>query len=100
MIELEGVTQHYGVRPVLRNIDFTVETGKLVAIIGPNGMGKSTLLSVMAGVLSPQCGTVSIDGLVRKSTVEAELAIRQQTVFLPDRPWLPKNRTGREFLMG
>lgn len=100
MIQLEHVTQHYGVRPVLRDVDFTVETGKLVAIIGPNGMGKSTLLSVIAGVLTPQRGRVSIDGLVRKSSVEAELAIRRQTVFLPDRPWLPKNRTGREFLMG
>ena len=89
MIQLQQVTQHYGVRPVLRRIDLTIETGELVAVIGPNGMGKSTLLSVMAGVLSPQHGKVLIDGLERKSTVEQELAIRQRTVFLPDRPWLP-----------
>lgn len=100
MIQLQQVTQHYGVRPVLRRIDLTIETGELVAVIGPNGMGKSTLLSVMAGVLSPQHGKVLIDGLERKSTVEQELAIRQRTVFLPDRPWLPKYRTGREFLIG
>lgn len=100
MIQLQNVTQHYGVRPVLRDVDFAVDAGRLVAIIGPNGMGKSTLLSVIAGVLSPQRGTVTINGLVRKSTVDAELAIRQRTVFLPDRPWLPKSRTGREFLMG
>jgi ABC-type multidrug transport system ATPase subunit len=63
-------------------------------------MGKSTLLSVMAGILSPQHGTVLIDGMRRKSTVEDELTIRQRTVYLPDKPWLPKNRTGREFLIG
>jgi len=62
-------------------------------------MGKTTLLSVMAGVLTPQRGTVEINGLVRRSSVEAELAIRRQAVFLPDRPWLPKHRTGREFLL-
>jgi ABC-2 type transport system ATP-binding protein len=100
MIRLEQVTQHYSVRPVLKRISLTIEAGELVAVIGPNGMGKSTLLSVMAGILSPQHGKVFIDGMERKSTVEQELAIRQRTVFLPDKPWLPKNRTGREFLIG
>ncbi len=100
MIQLQEVTQHYGVRPVLRRVSLTIETGELVAVIGPNGMGKSTLLSVMAGVLSPQHGTVLIDGMERKSTVEQELTIRERTVYLPDKPWLPKNRTGREFLIG
>lgn len=99
MIELTDVTQHYGVRPVLKRINLTIQTGRLVAIIGPNGMGKSTLLGVMAGVLSPQHGTVSIDGRLRKATVESELSIRRSTVYLPDKPWLPKDRTGREFLI-
>lgn len=99
MIELTDVTQHYGLRPVLKKIDLRVESGELVALVGPNGMGKSTLLSVMAGALSPQHGRVLINGLERKSSVEAELRIRCQTVYLPDRPWLPKNRTGREYLM-
>lgn len=99
MIELQGVTQHYGVRPVLRRVNLRVESGELVAIVGPNGMGKSTLLGVVAGALSPQHGRVLVNGLERKSTVDAELAIRMKTVFLPDRPWLPKNRTGREYLM-
>ncbi|MBM4074235.1 MAG: ABC transporter ATP-binding protein [Planctomycetes bacterium] len=99
LIQIQGVTQHYGVRPVLKRIDLTINAGQLVAIIGPNGMGKSTLLGVMAGTLSPQHGRVLINGLERKSTVEAELAIRRTTVFLPDKPWLPKTQTGREFLM-
>lgn len=100
MIQLDDVTQHYGVRPVLRKINLTIETGHLVAIIGPNGMGKSTLLGVMAGTLSPQKGTVTINGLIRKSNVEDELSIRRTTVFLPDKPWLPRNQTGREYLIG
>jgi ABC-2 type transport system ATP-binding protein len=98
MIELQEVTQHYGIRPVLKRIDLQVETGELVALVGPNGMGKSTLLGVMAGILSPQQGRVFIGGLERKSSPEAELAIRRISVYLPDRPWLPKNRTGREYL--
>ena len=99
MIELHDVTQHYGVRPVLRGITLRIERGEVVTILGPNGMGKSTLLGVMAGVLSPQRGTVWIDGLKRRGSEEDELAIRKMTVYLPDQPWLPGSSTGREFLL-
>ena len=99
MIELEDVTQHYGVRPVLRGINLRIERGEVVVILGPNGMGKSTLLGVMAGVLSPQHGTVTIDGKRRRGSEEEELAIRSMTVFLPDQPWLPLGPTGRDFLL-
>ncbi len=99
MIELVDVTQHYGVRPVLRGISLRIERGEVVTILGPNGMGKTTLLGVMAGVLSPQHGLVLIDGLVRRRSEEEELAIRKRSVYLPDQPWLPGNRTAREFLL-
>ncbi|MBI1367160.1 MAG: ATP-binding cassette domain-containing protein [Planctomycetes bacterium] len=99
MIKLEHITQHYGVRPVLRDLSLTVERGELVALMGPNGMGKSTTLAVMAGVLWPQKGRVVIDGRVRRACVDDELAIRRSVVYLPDHPWLPANRTGREFLV-
>ncbi len=99
MIELRGVTHHYGVRPVLRGVDLRVDRGEVVVILGPNGMGKSTLLGVMGGTLAPYRGTVAIDGRVRRSSVEDELAIRKTAVYLPDQPWLPGNRTGREFLL-
>ena len=92
MIELLDVTQHYGVRPVSAGISLRIERGEVVTILGPNGMGKSTLLGVMAGVLSPQRGTVLIDGLKRRGSEEEELAIRKMTVYLPDQPWLPATR--------
>ena len=99
MIRLSGVTQHYGVRPVLEDLDLEIDGAGVTAIVGPNGMGKTTLLSVMAGVLSPQHGVVEINGFIRRSSEEDELEIRRQAVFLPDRPWIPKHRTGREFLL-
>jgi ABC-2 type transport system ATP-binding protein len=99
MIRVVELTQHYGVRPVLRQVQMEIRSGELVIILGPNGMGKSTLLNVMAGVLSPQKGYVEIDGQRRRSSEEAELAVRRKTVFLPDHPWLPTNNSGREFLM-
>src|SRR5438132_1021770 len=99
MIELDGVTQHYGIRPVLKRIDLRIERGELVVIVGPNGMGKTTLLSVMGGVLQPQHGYVQIDGLRRRHSVEDEVTIRRTAVFLPDHSFLPFQQTGREFLL-
>jgi len=99
MIELVDVTQHYGVRPVLKRIQLRIERGELAVIVGPNGMGKTTLLAVMGGVLQPQHGYAAIDGVRRRQSVEDELTVRRRAVYLPDHPWLPGLRTGREFLL-
>ena len=84
---------------MLHRINLRIERGEVVIILGPNGMGKSTLLGVMAGVLSPQHGTVTIDGKLRRGSEEEELAIRAMTVYLPDQAWLPLGPTGRDFLL-
>jgi ABC-type multidrug transport system ATPase subunit len=98
MIKIVDLVQHYGIKPVLKNINLEVHPGELLALMGPNGMGKSTLLSVMAGILSPQKGYVEINGVRRRSSVEGEKAIRQQVFVLPDFPWLPPQATGREYI--
>lgn len=99
MIELRDVTQHYGVKPVLRGINLRITQGEIVVVVGPNGMGKSTLLGVMGGTLQPQHGEIRINGMRRRSSEDVERAIRRQAVYLPDHPWLPAQRTGREFLL-
>src|SRR5581483_12139061 len=99
MIELVNVTQHYGVRPVLRRVNLRGERGELAVIVGPNGMGKTTVLAVLAGVLQPQHGYAAIDGIRRRQSVADEQALRRRAVYLPDQPWLPSLRTGREFLL-
>ncbi len=70
-----------------------------MALMGPNGMGKSTLLGVMAGYLVPIRGFVEIDGNRRRRSPEEENAIRKQTFYLPAEPWLPGSMTGREWLL-
>jgi ABC-2 type transport system ATP-binding protein len=100
MIRVVEVTQHYSVRPVLRHVSLEIDRGEMVTILGPNGMGKSTLLGVMAGVIQPQKGFSEIDGLRRYGSADEESAIRKLVYYLPDHPWLPKTRTGREFLFG
>lgn len=100
MIEVTDVLHHYGIRPILQDVSLEVQTGKTLAIIGPNGSGKTTLLNLIAGLASPAEGTIRINGRVRRESVDVELAIRQETVFLPAVPWFPTNITGRNFLLG
>ena len=59
--EAKGLAIGYGA-PLLRDIDITAERGKILAIIGPNGAGQSTLLKTLAGQLSAQGGTLLLDG--------------------------------------
>jgi iron(III) transport system ATP-binding protein len=61
---IEGVTKSYGTTPVLHGVDLAVETGTLTAILGASGVGKTTLLRVIAGFEFADAGSVTIDGTV------------------------------------
>lgn len=61
-IELENITLAYRDKVVLSNLGLTVPTGKVCALIGPNGSGKTSLLRIMAGLIKPAAGKVSLLG--------------------------------------
>ena len=62
MIDARGLVLGYRERVVLRDVTFALHAHELVAIVGPNGSGKSTLLRALGGTLTPQAGSVAIDG--------------------------------------
>jgi thiamine transport system ATP-binding protein len=62
MLEVKGVVVRFGERTVLDRVDLTVSDGEIVAVQGPSGGGKSTLLRVIAGLLVPDAGRVEWDG--------------------------------------
>lgn len=62
MIEAKGIEKSYGTLKVLRGVDFSVEKSEVVAIMGPSGAGKSTLLQILGTLLSPDAGTLRLDG--------------------------------------
>ena len=62
MIELRGVSKHYGRKPALIDVNLSLPKGKVIGVIGPNGSGKSTFLKLLAGITKPKHGIVTIDG--------------------------------------
>ena len=61
-LELDNITKRYGPTVVLRNVSVTAAAGEVHAIIGENGAGKSTLLKILAGVVAPTSGTMTLQG--------------------------------------
>jgi branched-chain amino acid transport system ATP-binding protein len=62
MLELHGVSAHYGKNQVLRAIDITVSPGEVVALVGANAAGKSTTMRVVAGLKRPSAGSIQLNG--------------------------------------
>src|SRR5260370_30183875 len=62
LLTAKGVGVAYGALVVLHNVDLAVAAGDKIAVVGPNGVGKSTLLRVLAGELRPDAGTVTAAG--------------------------------------
>ncbi|MCW1935050.1 ATP-binding cassette domain-containing protein [Pararhodobacter zhoushanensis] len=76
MIEIAGLTLTRGTLRVLDDVTLTLPAGGVTAIIGPNGAGKSTLLNCLAGLITPDAGTVRIDDADIHRLREPERALR------------------------
>ncbi len=57
-LSARGITQHFGERAVLDDVDLDVPAGRVVGLLGPNGAGKTTLMRILFGVLAPEAGTL------------------------------------------
>ena len=94
-IEVEGLVRRYGERAALGGVTFGLEAGRSLAVLGPNGAGKTTLLRVLAGLLRPHAGAVSVAGaeLPRESW-----KVRGRVGYLGHDPLLYRELSARENL--
>jgi phospholipid/cholesterol/gamma-HCH transport system ATP-binding protein len=74
MIELKNVHKRFGEQVILDGVNFTVQDGETVALLGPSGTGKSVLLKHIIGLIRPDKGTVEVDGKLVGRLKREELA--------------------------
>jgi heme exporter protein A len=95
VIELDGLTRHFGERTVLRGITLSVGAGQTLAVLGRNGAGKSTLLRILATLLRPHEGEARLFG---ESLPRQGWKVRGRLGLLGHEPLLYRDLTGRENL--
>jgi heme exporter protein A len=95
VIELDGLVRRYGEREALSDVSLSVASGQTLVVFGPNGAGKTTLLRVLATLLRPHAGRVSVLG---KSLPQEAWAVRGRVGLLAHEPLLYRELTARENL--
>ena len=82
LLRCEDLTKRYGSLVALDHVNFTLESGKLIGLLGPNGSGKTTLIKLINGLLTPDEGRILIDGM------EPGVGTKKIVAYLPDNHFL------------
>ena len=80
-LKVEHLDFYFGKRQILKDISFEAHSGEFLSILGPNGVGKSTLFRCILNLLQPRSGTISIDGRDVRDMPAKELA--QRIAYIP-----------------
>lgn len=83
MLEVKNLSVHYGMIQAVRNVDFTVNEGEIVSLIGANGAGKSTILKTLSGLIHPSEGEIVYLGENIAST-SAKKIVEKRLVQVPE----------------
>ncbi|PZE22284.1 ABC transporter ATP-binding protein [Paenibacillus xerothermodurans] len=92
----EALDVAYEERIIVRNLNLGIPTGKITALVGANGSGKSTILKAMARLMKPSAGTVLLDG--KSIHAQSTKEIAKQLAILPQNPTAPEGLTVSELI--
>lgn len=100
LLEVKGLRAGYGATPILHGIDFSVRRGEIVAIIGRNGVGKTTLMKCLIGLLQTKAGEILYDGTAIQ-TEPAHRRARRGIGYIPQgRQIFPRLTVAENLFMG
>lgn len=94
-LNVSHLTGGYSQIPVLKDLSFAVESGELVGLIGLNGAGKSTTINHIIGLLQPQKGQITVNGVKLQDDPEK---YKQQIAYIPETPVLYRELTLKEHI--
>ena len=95
ILAVDGLIKKFSDFHAVDDVSFNVKPGTIFGFLGPNGAGKTTTIKMLAGLLQPDGGTITIGG---HSMAAEPLACKKITGYIPDRPYLYEKLTGHEFL--
>lgn len=95
IVEFDKVVFCYDRAEVLHEVSFSLQPGEVVGLLGPNGAGKSTTIKIIAGILAPTGGAVSVAG---NPLPERAVDVKQRIGYVPEAAILFESLTGQEFL--
>ena len=97
MITVSNLFFSYGTKRVLSNISMELKGGNIYGLLGENGVGKTTLLTLLCGLKKPQEGTIDTDG---RYPFDRQPSLLEEQFYLPDEvaPVRPGNRPAVAFL--
>ena len=85
LVECKGLKKSYGKIPVIKELDLSLERGRIIGILGPNGSGKTTLIKILAGILNKNDGEVTISGKsIGIETKKIVSYLQERTYFSPN----------------
>lgn len=94
-VELRGVTKRYNEILAVNNINLTINSGEIFALLGPNGSGKSTTLKMLLGLVPPTAGSLTVLGL---DVLKDPITVKRQVGYVPESPDVYEFLTGIEYL--
>lgn len=92
ILSAQALTKRYGSHMALMGLNLELPRGKIIGLLGPNGSGKTTFLKLAAGLLTPNSGTLTVDGKPIGPETKAVVS------YLPDRPCFQKSRRITELM--
>ena len=92
LLECQHVSKSYSKKEVLKDVNLTIPRGKIIGLLGKNGMGKTTLIKLINDLLTPTAGNILVNG--QRIGVESKKIIS----YLPERTYLDKSKTIEEIM--
>lgn len=83
VLEIKNLNKSYGKKQALTDVNLNLERGRIVGLLGPNGSGKTTMIKLINGLLTPNSGSITVDE--NKIGKESRIAVS----YLPDKTYLP-----------